>query len=351
MRRDDRIRSSTGSSFLLVADLGDLGLPGVYLARVLETQTVAMPPLVLVETFSAAGADPASLDMLLDEDLWLPRLLRAPEFVRLYEAGRLLGDAAPAAAGGPYRAGGAPSDPFVVLEPAQGVPLATLLRVARSLKRRLPQSAAAGIGLGITRSLAALHALRDGDGTPLRAVFRGLDPSRVFLSLDGSVRLLPPVSPWLASLASAGSPSTQLAYLAPELVRGEAPTLWSDLYALGAVLWEVLAGKPPFVRATERETLRAVLDDDPPRLSEAGAKVPKALAELVSALLEKTPGARPGGAEDVARVLADLQKTTSDGGDAPALVAAEWMTEAHAPHAASWATFACLRAARDDAAM
>ena len=79
-------------------------------------------------------------------------------------------------------------------------------------------------------------------------------------------------------------------YLSPEQCRGEAVDARSDLYAVGCVLYELLAGKPPFGGGALTDLIMAHIHTPPPALP---ASVPPALAALVMRLLAKAPGERP----------------------------------------------------------
>jgi serine/threonine-protein kinase len=93
------------------------------------------------------------------------------------------------------------------------------------------------------------------------------------------------------------------AYQAPELIRGEAPTKETDLFALGVVAYECLAGHPPFAAASDRGSQMKRLLDPPAPLREAAPAVMPELEALVLELLEKRPGLRPKSAAEVARRL------------------------------------------------
>ncbi|HEY4592533.1 MAG TPA: protein kinase, partial [Thermoanaerobaculia bacterium] len=86
-------------------------------------------------------------------------------------------------------------------------------------------------------------------------------------------------------------------YMSPEQVRGEAADFCSDLFAFGAVLYEMLAGRPAFRRGTSLETMAAVLREEPPDLP---VTVPAALDRIVRHCLEKNPEARFRSASDLA---------------------------------------------------
>ncbi len=95
-------------------------------------------------------------------------------------------------------------------------------------------------------------------------------------------------------------------YMSPEQIRGARLDARADLYALGCMLFEAVAGQPPFLGNAVNEVLGYHLHAAPPRLSERVMDVPPALDELVAKMLEKDPVHRIGHATDVATVLATL---------------------------------------------
>jgi serine/threonine protein kinase/predicted ATPase len=97
-----------------------------------------------------------------------------------------------------------------------------------------------------------------------------------------------------------------VAYMAPEQIRGELVDARADLYALGCILYELVAGRPPFGAASAAELQRLHLEQEPPPLGEAVEGVAPELEELVRRLLAKRPQDRLGHADDVAAVLAGL---------------------------------------------
>jgi serine/threonine-protein kinase len=92
-------------------------------------------------------------------------------------------------------------------------------------------------------------------------------------------------------------------YLAPELIRGHPATQASDVYALGCLLYECLAGAPPFAEKAYVETLLAHVQDEPPDLREPRSDLPEALSWAVLKALAKDPAERPPTATAYARML------------------------------------------------
>ena len=84
-----------------------------------------------------------------------------------------------------------------------------------------------------------------------------------------------------------------LDYIAPELIRGEETGPSADLYALGCIVHECLAGAPPFADRRLFEIAAAHLDDLPPDLSALRADVPRPAAEIVQQAMGKDPAERP----------------------------------------------------------
>jgi hypothetical protein len=110
----------------------------------------------------------------------------------------------------------------------------------------------------------------------------------------------------------AGTPE----YLAPELIRGDAPTFASDVYATGVLLYELVTGTTPFGGGTKAQILSRQLEDEPAPLSRRapGRDVPAALDEIVARALAKRPADRFA---DAAAFGAALARVTLDGAGAP----------------------------------
>ena len=166
------------------------------------------------------------------------------------------------------------------------------------------------VALGIAHGLAAAH--------ERGIVHRDLKPENTFLKSDGSVKLL---DFGLAKLKlpadnkQVGAEDTAIsvlagtaAYMAPEQARGEPADPRSDLFALGVMMYEMLAGQHPFRGASVFETLHTILTKDPADLMAINERVPQPLARIVMRLLEKSPEARFQSARDLAWNLAQVSE-------------------------------------------
>jgi len=147
-------------------------------------------------------------------------------------------------------------------------------------------------------------------------VHRDLKPENVFLTRDGRVKILDfglakrigpaaaeedaTSNPTLSQQTDPGTVMGTVGYMSPEQVRGLAVDARSDLFAFGAILYEMLSGRRAFRRDTASDTMSAILRDEPPELAESGRKIPPALDRIVRHSLEKNPAERFHSARDIA---------------------------------------------------
>jgi eukaryotic-like serine/threonine-protein kinase len=202
--------------------------------------------------------------------------------------------------------------PFLVSELLEGESLRAALD-----RGALPQRKTIEYGVQIAHGLAAAH--------EKGIVHRDLKPENVFVTKDGRVKILDFGLAKLALAPGADSDDITLtsertaagvvmgtaSYMAPEQVRGEPADPRTDIFAFGAVLYEMLSGIRAFRRDTAAETMTAVLKEDPPELSDIGRPVSSALERTVRRCLEKNPEQRFQSARDLSFALSALSGTES----------------------------------------
>jgi len=194
--------------------------------------------------------------------------------------------------------------------------LVTELLAGQTLRQRLESGPLAAVdatrlALQLTRGVAAAHALR--------IVHRDLKPENLFLTRDGTLKILDfglaklrPEAPLGSEAATldASAPGQligTLAYMSPEQTRGELVDERTDIFAIGAILHEMLSGKGPFRRRTGAETLAAVLHEAPPPLDPRSTG-PASLARLTLRCLEKDAADRFQTAADLAFALETAER-------------------------------------------
>ncbi|MFF3017771.1 protein kinase [Streptomyces sp. NPDC057939] len=154
--------------------------------------------------------------------------------------------------------------------------------------------------------LSAVHAV------PI--VHRDLKPRNVMIRPDGTVLVLDlgvasVMDTDTTRLTSTGSPIGSPAYMAPEQAMGGAVGPYTDLYALGVLLYELLSGNVPFAGSTALGVLHRHLYEPPLPVRGARPEIPRELEALLMRLLAKDPQDRPGSAQEVYEALAPLLPT------------------------------------------
>ena len=196
--------------------------------------------------------------------------------------------------------------PYIVSELLEGETLRDRMNGAM-----LPVRKATEYAVQIAHGLAAAH--------DKGVVHRDLKPENVFLAQDGRAKIL---DFGLAKLTEAqpaesvaGGAPTMLAdtkpgmvlgtvgYMSPEQVRGLSTDHRTDIFAFGAMLYEMLAGRRAFRAETAADTMTAILKEDPPDLPAAERHIPPALARIVDRCLQKNPQARFQSSGDLAFAL------------------------------------------------
>ena len=192
---------------------------------------------------------------------------------------------------------------------------------ARLLKAPIPLRKAINYALQIAHGLAAAH--------EKGIVHRDLKPENLFLTNDDRVKILdfglakmmrqPGASETGDAMTvqvatEAGMVMGTVGYMSPEQVRGKPAVPESDIFAFGAILYEMVSGKRAFHRESAADTMSAILHEEPPDLTETARNVPSGLERIVRHCLEKNPAQRFHSAGDLAfdlEAMADISSSKS----------------------------------------
>ncbi len=212
-----------------------------------------------------AFADEADLMGLLDH----------PNLVRMLESGQAFGR------------------PFIAMEFLDGGDLQRLIGAHASLRRTFPVGTAVHVCIEVLRALAYFHQLRTRSGRHLELVHGDVNPSNIFFSGEGDVKL---GDFGVATARGAdigpqdGITAGKLHYLSPEQTRGEPLTPATDLFALGIVLHELVVGIHPFLRdETNEEVVMAAIRAGKLSIPDS---VDRVLAQVIRKALAPDPASR-----------------------------------------------------------
>ncbi|MDG4816794.1 serine/threonine-protein kinase [Micromonospora sp. WMMD956] len=190
--------------------------------------------------------------------------------------------------------------PYVVFQKIDGVTLTDLV----AEQGPLPFGWVAAIGAQISSVLLAARRIG--------LVHRDLKPSNVMLDTSGAVKVLDfglaaiHGDDRYSRITQSGQSLGTVGYMAPEQILAEPTDHRTDLYGLGATLFDLLTGRPPFDGVTTMTTVRHQLDGPAPRPARLRPDTPAELDDLVHALLAIDPRDRPASVADVYPVLAPL---------------------------------------------
>jgi Tol biopolymer transport system component len=295
-------RLQSGSAvgrYRIEALIGAGGMGQVYRARDPQIERA-----VAIKMLPAAYAADSERLRRFEQEARASGALNHPNILTLYDVGRSDGC------------------PYLVMELLDGETLRD--RIGRGA---MPLPRLCEVAAAIARGLAAAHARG--------IVHRDLKPENVMITRDERVKIL---DFGIAKLCAPDSELDQrrertplrtaadtmlgtVGYMAPEQIRGQPTDERADLFALGAILFEMLTGRRAFDRDSRVETLNAILHDDAPGLDAAAVRALPAIDRIVRRCLEKDPDARFQSARDLAFALESISGVTTTKRD-PTMAAA-----------------------------
>ena len=206
-----------------------------------------------------------------------------------------------------YQMGTYAGVPYLVSELLDGKTLTESVR-----RGPLPLRTALNYGVQLAHGMAAAH--------EKGIVHRDLKPDNIFVTKDGRIKILDfglakliqpkeSVMSLAPTITMHGVAMGTAGYMSPEQVRGLVVDHRSDIFAFGAILYEMVMGKRTFERPTSADTMSAILNEEPTPISEIAPETPVALQRVVLRCLEKNPEQRFQSASDLAFALEALTNT------------------------------------------
>jgi serine/threonine protein kinase len=230
---------STLGRYRLICELGSGGMAHVYLAR--TTGLAGFTKLAVLKVMrDELAQEPEAVKLFLGEARLAARF-NHPNVVQTTEVGE---DA------GCY---------FISMEYLEGLSLGTLL--GRTLPLQLPLAVRLEIACQMLEGLGYLHGLSDFDASPLHLVHRDISPSNVFVTFEGTVKLLDfgvAKAAGVTEVSAVGSFKGKLGYAAPEQLRGQSDAR-SDIFTAGLLLWEMFSYRRLSPDRTQTEIVRGRL--------------------------------------------------------------------------------------------
>lgn len=195
---------------------------------------------------------------------------------------------------------------FLVMEFVDGANLKKVNESLRKRGERIGLGPATYIAIDALRGLSYAHELADENGTPLKIVHRDISPPNILLTRRGEVKLadfgLAKASTQLQT-TDPGVVKGKFSYLSPEAAEGNEVDARADIFSLGIVLWELLAGKRLFLGENDYATVKLVQRANIPRLAPLNREVDEQFEEILLRALAREPKNRYQSARELGDAL------------------------------------------------
>jgi len=195
---------------------------------------------------------------------------------------------------------------FIVMEYVDGTDLKTVIEYYRRHHTLFPLEEACLISVRICEGLTYAHELTDANNKPLHIVHRDMSPPNVLITRHGEVKIVDFGLAKANSQLEKSEPGIikgKFGYLSPEVAQGQTADARTDIFAVGIILWEMIAGRRLFVGNTDLETVQMVQAARVPPLQQFNPQVTPELNRVVAKALARDPDQRYQSARDFGRDL------------------------------------------------
>lgn len=202
---------------------------------------------------------------------------------------------------------------FLVMEWVPGVNLLEWSDAYRERDERPPWYLVAAIGIEILNALGSAHEHRLEDGTLSPIYHRDVTPQNILVSERGYVKLTDFGLARASDRARITEPHIvkgKVSYLAPELTEGAEPSIQSDIFGMGVLLWEALMGRKLFDGEGPVDVVRSIRATMVPNICEEREEIPQALMDVAARALARDPADRYRSTRTMARALANILRVT-----------------------------------------
>jgi serine/threonine protein kinase len=266
--------------------------------------TGGMAEIFLARRTSGGGG---SADEIVVLKRILPHLAEDEHFVTMFrDEARLASRLEHTNVGKVHNLGHVGTTWFIVMEYLHGVPLSRVLTKLAKNRQFLDVRLVASIITQACEGLHHAHELKGLDGSMLGVVHRDVSPPNIFVTDDGVVKLLDfgiAKARGASSKTRTGTVKGKNAYMSPEQILGKPLDRRSDVFALGAVMYELLAVKRLFHRESDFLTFKAITEEPIPDIKDRRPDLPQALRTVLTRALSRDPAGRYGTALEMSQAI------------------------------------------------
>ena len=191
---------------------------------------------------------------------------------------------------------------FIVMEFVDGANLKSIADHIKKAGQDFPVEHAVYLSLELCKGLSYAHELTDPNGVPLHIVHRDMSPPNVLVTKHGEVKIVDFGLAKANSQLEKSEPGIikgKFSYLSPEAAMGQEVDARTDVFAVGIILWELLAGQRLFLGDTDFQTVKRVQAAQVPSISQINKRVPQDLEKIMNKALARDPAARYTTARDL----------------------------------------------------